>query len=161
MENIIKDQFKEDKRPWYREPFVWLIIALPLSAVLAGSYTLYLAVISYDGLVVDDYYKQGLGINKRLEKQEMAEQYGLKPEVQFNHQDNNFRLILNANEKFKYPDNISVLLSHATKLGNDQKIILLKIDGITYQGGLNDLIQGHWNIVIEADDWRIVESAWR
>ncbi len=30
-------------RPWYREPMVWLVIALPMSAVLAGLITFWIA----------------------------------------------------------------------------------------------------------------------
>ena len=54
-------------RPWFREPWVWLLIALPASAVLGGMVTIWIAVDSDDGLVVDDYYKRGLEINKKLD----------------------------------------------------------------------------------------------
>ena len=54
------------KKPWYREPWVWLMIALPASAVVGGIITIYLAVSTSDGLVVDDYYKRGKAINLDL-----------------------------------------------------------------------------------------------
>lgn len=31
------------KSPWYKYPWVWFIIALPASAVIAGLYTVYIA----------------------------------------------------------------------------------------------------------------------
>lgn len=35
---------QEDKdKPWYKHPWVWVMIALPASAVVAGLYTVYLA----------------------------------------------------------------------------------------------------------------------
>ncbi len=35
---------QEDKdKPWYKHPWVWVMIALPASAVVAGIYTVYLA----------------------------------------------------------------------------------------------------------------------
>ena len=41
-------------RPWYREPWPWVAIAIPLAAVIMGMTTLYLAVSNPDYLVVDD-----------------------------------------------------------------------------------------------------------
>ena len=35
---------KLDQRPWYREPMMWLVIALPASSVVAGLTTLMLAL---------------------------------------------------------------------------------------------------------------------
>jgi hypothetical protein len=49
----------KQKTPWYREPWVWLMIAFPMSAVIGGMITIYLAVTTSTGLVVDDYYKRG------------------------------------------------------------------------------------------------------
>ncbi|RPI42555.1 MAG: hypothetical protein EHM59_17550, partial [Betaproteobacteria bacterium] len=52
-------------KPWYREPWPWLLMAAPAAAVLAGAVTLALAIQSYDGLVAEDYYKQGLAVNQQ------------------------------------------------------------------------------------------------
>ena len=67
--------------PWHREPLVWLVIAFPLAAVIGGFATLYLAIRSWDGLVVDDYYKKGLEINKVLARDELAQQSGYTASV--------------------------------------------------------------------------------
>jgi hypothetical protein len=40
--------------PWYRQFWPWFIIALPASAVIAGFFTLWLAISRPDHLVVDD-----------------------------------------------------------------------------------------------------------
>jgi len=40
--------------PWYKQFWPWFIIALPASAVIAGFYTLWLAISNPDHLVVDD-----------------------------------------------------------------------------------------------------------
>ena len=53
-------------RPWYREPWPWILMAPPAAAVIAGAATVWIAVGSADGLVADDYYKRGLAINQVL-----------------------------------------------------------------------------------------------
>lgn len=56
-------------------------MAGPGIVVIAGTITAYLAVVSNDGLVVDDYYKQGLAVNQVMERNQRAEQIGLQAEL--------------------------------------------------------------------------------
>ena len=41
-------------RPWYREPWPWVLIAIPLLTVIASGVTLWLAVSNPDYIVVED-----------------------------------------------------------------------------------------------------------
>ena len=68
-------------RPWYREPWPWILMSVPATAVVAGIITLWLAVSSADGLVAEDYYKQGLAINRVIEREEAAQRLGLTASV--------------------------------------------------------------------------------
>ncbi len=52
---------------WHQHPLVWFVIALPFSAVLFGIVMFVSANLEPDDLVVDDYYKEGKGINQRLQ----------------------------------------------------------------------------------------------
>lgn len=46
-------------RPWYKEPWPWVAIAIPGAAVIMGIITFYLAVSNPDYLVVDeDQYRE-------------------------------------------------------------------------------------------------------
>ena len=65
-----------EKKPWYAEPWVWLMISFPLAAVIGGMITIYLAVLTSDGLVVDDYYKRGKAINVDLARDRAKELFG-------------------------------------------------------------------------------------
>ena len=42
-----------DIRPWYREPWPWVLIAIPLLTVIASAITYWLAVTRPDYLVLD------------------------------------------------------------------------------------------------------------
>ncbi|MCC7269385.1 MAG: FixH family protein, partial [Rhodocyclaceae bacterium] len=61
-----------DKRPWYAHRWPWLLMAGPAVVVVAGIVTAWIAATTSDGLVADDYYKQGLAINQRLARQDAA-----------------------------------------------------------------------------------------
>src|SRR6185436_2024002 len=70
-------------KPWYREPWPWLLMSGPAIVIVAGFYTLWLAIQSDDGLVADDYYKRGLAINQTLSRTQHAEQLALGATVEF------------------------------------------------------------------------------
>ena len=41
-------------KPWYKEPWPWVAIAIPAAAVIMGGITLYLALTNPDYIVVDE-----------------------------------------------------------------------------------------------------------
>lgn len=145
------------QRPWYQEPYVWLIILFPATAVIAGTFTIYLAISSDDGLVIDDYYKQGLAINRVLERDKAAELHGLKANLSFIG-DKFINLQLDANPAYQLPPELSLKFSHHTRSGFDKTIMLQRMSDNNYQGKLPNLILGEWTIEIEADNWRLLES---
>ena len=59
-------------RPWYREPWPWILATGPFIVIVAGIYTALLAVISNDGLITDDYYRKGLAANQTIAQSERA-----------------------------------------------------------------------------------------
>lgn len=146
------------QRPWFREPWVWLIIALPASAVLGGIVTIWLAVVSDDGLVDDDYYKHGLEINKKLDRDKAAIKYGLVANLKISEGQNSIQISFDANDKFVAPSSIKISFLHPTMKGHDQ-IMILQTDGKgIYASALPSLISSRWYLQIEADDWRLLED---
>ena len=54
-------------RPWWKEPYVWMVIAGPLSAVVAFIVTAVYIMQGPDALVSEDYYREGIEISKQLQ----------------------------------------------------------------------------------------------
>ena len=55
-----------ESQPWWKYGHVWLVIAGPAIVVVAGFFTLYLALRYPDPVIDQDYYRKGLEINKTL-----------------------------------------------------------------------------------------------
>ena len=146
------------KSIWYREPFVWLVILFPLTAVVAGFITLYLAIESNDGLVVDDYYERGQHINQTLERDDAARAAGLHAELALDYAGRAMTLSLGANKRETLPAQIRVRWLNATRAGHDQEITVVRGADGRYRAALPSLIEGHWYLQIEAQDWRLVGS---
>ncbi len=148
----------DSPRPWFREPWVWLIIALPASAVLGGIVTIWIAVESDDGLVQDNYYKYGMEINKALDRDKMAIQYNLAADLKISEAQNNIQISLDANDQFISPSSIKLSFLHPTIKGQDQILVFQSTGENIYAGLMPSLIQGNWYLQIEADDWRLLEK---
>lgn len=52
--------------PWWRYPLLWMVLAGPAVVVMASFVTLWLAVRTPDPVVAEDYYQQGIEINRTL-----------------------------------------------------------------------------------------------
>ena len=142
---------------WHSEPYVWLVISFPVLAILGSMITIWLAVVSDDGLVVDDYYRKGLEINRTLERDKLAIDYGIEAKIEIDQNVEKLSILLDADENFNYPDNLLINFMHATRKNYDRKIIINKTGDKTYQARLPVLVKGPWYIQIESDKWRLVE----
>jgi len=60
--------------PWWKYGHVWLIISGPLIVVIAGVVTAFLAFSNPDPVIDENYYENGININKtlRVEEKNMA-----------------------------------------------------------------------------------------
>ena len=140
--------------PWWREPWPWLLMSGPAAVLVAGAVTTWIAFASADGLVAEDYYKQGLSINKRLAREEAAQRAGIDATVRL--QDGKLRVEL----KGQSPQAIFVHLAHATRAGYDQRLRLAPTGGGVYETTLPPLAAGRWRAAIEdpRGSWRIVKE---
>lgn len=56
----------EDKKPWWKFGYVWMVIGGPLSVIIASIITVYYALGTPDP-AIENYYVKGLHINETLE----------------------------------------------------------------------------------------------
>ncbi|RMG59777.1 MAG: nitrogen fixation protein FixH [Gammaproteobacteria bacterium] len=143
------------QRPWYRHGWLWFVIALPLSAVIAGLTTVYIAASDPDSLVVDDYYKEGLAINSVLDRERSARQMGLRGDLMI--AGDRLRVTLLAARPLDALDRIEVRFIHPTRDRFDQTVELERIGPGVYEGSLDKLVPTRWYVhVLDPDEsWRL------
>ena len=142
-------------RPWYREPMVWLLIAIPFMAAVMGTITFYLAVVSDDGLVADDYYRRGLAINRSLEKDRVAAINDLRAAVVMEKERGVVEVDLGARSGFQFPDQVEITFAHATQSGLDRALTLFRTAADSYRTDLPELSPGRWYVGLHTRDWRL------
>lgn len=145
-----------DVMPWYREPWPWLLMAGPAAVVVAGIATLWIAVASNDGLVADDYYKQGLAINQTLQREAVAMQENYRASVQFAADGRRISVQLEARPGTKLPDTLQLRIVHPTRAGRDGLVLLRVVAAGRYEGVSPALTEGRWMLVLQDQ-----QSTWR
>ena len=53
-------------RPWWKEPYVWMVIGGPLSAVLACAVTAFYILQGPDAVVSESSYREGVEIKRQV-----------------------------------------------------------------------------------------------
>jgi len=141
-------------RPWYREPWPWLLMAGPAIVVVAGFITLYYAITSFDGLVADDYYKRGLTVNQDLSRRDRAAALGINATLI--HDAPNRRVTVAFAGTPDSPASITLRLTHPTRAGSDQRLTLNRVAPRRYEGPLLLPALSKWNVQLDGADWSLV-----
>lgn len=147
----------QESRPWYRHPWPWILMAGPAVVVIAGIITAWIAATTHDGLVADDYYKQGLAVNQRLARDDAAAAIQLEARLRLTA--NRMDVSLVSRTGTPLPSRLRITLAHPTRGGEDQKLTLEGEKGV-YSGAISALGPGRWQVVIEdeANNWRLAGS---
>ena len=166
--------------PWYKQFWPWLIILLPASVVVAGVATLIIAIKHDDSLVRDDYYREGLAINRRLEQDQRAAALGVEAAIRL--QTTLLQLQLSfAEQAFpehdspQWPGQLTLGFTHPTDHVRDFSLTLTHIGSGAYTGAATALSsadaqsthQQKWYLSLtgaQADDsdsrWRLQGLLW-
>jgi hypothetical protein len=141
-----------DTKPWYRQFWPWFLILLPASVVLASVFTAIIAHRGADDLVADDYYKDGLAINRRLEKLQRAQALGVSARLRFTGDAVSVYVAGPVAET-----ELRLSLAHPLEADRDFAVTLARTGSDSYQGALAHHIAPLWHWTLEQQR----ENGWR
>jgi hypothetical protein len=146
-----------DAGPWYRHRWPWLLALGPVTVIVAGAITVWLAIESDDGLVADDYYKQGLAINEVLHRDDHAARLGLRASILFNPDAGRVRVLLRSDAEGPGPAAVRLRILHPTRAGEDQTLPLVASSPGVFDGAVGELSRGRWLLHLEDNGrtWRL------
>lgn len=151
-----------DDTPWYRQPWPWLLMIMPVTAVVAGFFTWWLAATSNNSLVVDDYYREGRAINRTLARDDVAAQMGLRAIIE--QKAGVVRITLQAKQPpTTWPEALQMRLVHATDGALDSSLRLAHQGAGHYEANGALPASGNWHVHLEDDarQWRLLVRASR
>lgn len=155
MENTMST---EASKPWYKQPWLWFVLSVPISSVILSSIMVTVAFVGKDSLVSDNYYKDGMAINQTIEQDQLAASLGLAPLLSINNQE--VRLQLKASSAIPVQSFLTLKLLHPTVSAKDVIIKLLPSGNGLFLGELPHAIEGRRYLDLYAFDnsWRIREE---
>ena len=112
-----------------------------------------LALNNDDGLVVDDYYKRGMEINRVLDRDRYAHELGVRAQYQL--QPGSVEIRLLGIPAPSLPSSLQVELLNATRQGLDRRFLVKHLTDGLYSGDLEDLPPGRWYITLGTNEWRL------
>ncbi|MFA7552683.1 MAG: FixH family protein [Spongiibacteraceae bacterium] len=147
--------------PWYKQFWPWFIFLLPASVVVAGIITVVIAFRHQDSIVADDYYQQGMGINRILAEDTMAEQLGAVATLKLDLLVGEVRVALGGNFA-QAPAQLILKWIHPTSQDKDFLMTLKLSPNDDYLGQLTQAIDGRWYVELSAKEpqaWRLNAEA--
>lgn len=133
-----------------------VLFSIPFAAVLFGIVMISTVIFFPDDLVVDQYYKDGMAINKRIEADQKASELGITVHIEQSG-DEPFRILVEG----ATDSAVQLSLRHVTDQRLDQSFTLVPEGGTEYVGA-NDLAEvlgstGIWYLELEGldDGWRV------
>lgn len=148
----------EASRPWFKQPWLWFVLSIPIASVILSSIMVTVAVVGKDSLVSDNYFKDGMAINQTIEQDHLAKSFGLKPILSMNEKEIKLQLI--STKEIPAQAFLTLKLLHPTVGDKDIVIKLLPSGNGLYLGDLPHAVEGRRYIDLYAFDnsWRLREE---
>ena len=142
-------------RPWYREPWPWLLAAGPLAVVVASIWSAWIAIESNDGLVAEDYYKRGLLINSKLKDNPANDEAKLGATLNVGENGEVRARVDGAMPTAVAPVTLRLRLAHPADPAQVVVVRLRRDASGDYVGMLPQQSPGRWVVSLESDAWRL------
>ncbi|TBR38581.1 hypothetical protein CBF23_011870 [Marinomonas agarivorans] len=138
--------------PWYKQFWPWFVIAIPMSSVFVAVIQISLALQSPNDLVKENYYKEGLGINKVLDKRQKAKELSVAAEVLIDNLTGEI-ILTTQNTQASI---LELSFVHSAIANKDFSLTLNRIAENEYRGQLNKTLQGIWSLYLDSEQgWQV------
>ena len=142
-----------DTKPWYKQLWPWILIAIPVATALKAVHSIIIMQQHQPEMVVDDYYKAGRTINVQLAKDREAALRNLSATVLMAGN----RAVVRFAENAVMGDSLQLEFYHPTLGANDFTVTAERSGALLYVATLPTTPNGRWRLTVSDDtkEWRL------
>ncbi|KKO46661.1 FixH family protein [Arsukibacterium ikkense] len=142
-----------DTKPWYKQVWPWILIAIPVVTALRAIYAVVLMQQNPPSMVVDDYYQAGKNINLQLSKYREAALRNLNATVLIAGN----RAVVRFAENAVLDDSIHLDFYHPTLAEQDFAVDAKRSGELLYVATLPLTPTGRWriNVTDDSKQWKL------
>ncbi len=133
--------------PWYKEPWLWFVLAPIIVVMLVSSFTVSIAIYSADDVVSDNYYKEGRLLAQSSTADAYAQSLGLRALLTVDNATG--EVVLDVNQTVDV-SRLSLLISHPAEAARDQTLPLQPVGKNRYRADTLSTIEGRWYLRVTA-----------
>lgn len=144
---------QQDTKPWYKQLWPWLLIAIPVFTALKAVHTIVIMQQNSPDLVVDDYYKEGRAINMQLAKYREAALRNLQATILFAGD----KAIVRFAENAVLEGKVHLDFYHPTLAARDFALDAERSGELLYVANLPLSPTGKWQLVVSdaSKEWKL------
>ncbi|PTQ88500.1 FixH family protein [Agitococcus lubricus] len=146
-------------KPWYKNAWVWFVIAIPVISLILSFSMLFVALDVKDSEVQDDWYTKGKAINQDFARDDYATALSINGVLTMSPQ----QIVLqiqspyNLDEK-ALPAELSLLLAHPSDKLRDLKVTLNKQSDGQYRANIPQTLTGRYYLSLNSSVWRLKDT---
>ncbi len=153
VDEMLKNADVEVGPRWYQIPMVWMVIGIPLFSVISTLLIVWISIRTFDGVVVDDYYRRGMEINRDLARDRYANELNLQAAVSIDGR--RLQVQFSGDDGTVWPMFLELFFYHPTVANRDVVVKLEHQHDGGYSATLANLRAGKWNVITGTESWRL------
>lgn len=148
-----------ENKPWYKHPWLWFLIAVPVVSVALSFTMLFVALDNKDAEVEGDWRKNKKAIQENFNRENYASALSITALLTINN--NQLTVKISSPyplDKDALPAQLNVLFSHPTHEDKDIRLQLNQQAQGEYQVDISQAISGRYYLDISTSVWRLKET---
>jgi hypothetical protein len=137
--------------PWYNHFWPWFIVLLMGVSIVGALATVWIAFSNADPVVSENWYAEGVDINRRLERQHRATILGLRASLELANAEGRMVVHLEGPGTDRLRA-VRLHLSHPTVASRDRSLVLERVGPARFEVVMSDgpdALDGRWYAVLE------------
>lgn len=145
-----------DTKPWYKHPWLWVLIMIPLISVMLSFTMLWVAITHKDAEVEGDWHKSRKAVKEDVSRDHYAS--ALTITAQLNLTGQVLSVIVTSPydlDKQARPATLNVNFSHPTHQAKDVHVVLTQQSDGSYNTTLSQPVTGRYYVDVNTSVWRL------